>query len=531
MSKSISLRIGNHSVTLTESDTQIAIRPRAGMNRSLDNELKSLATRLQVQRRGNFSGSEIVDIQASEAAIKPERKILRNAVSVSDESPVYHTSDDGVPFIPAGTIYLTFKIGVTDAKKQAILKKYSLALIESEPDGAYTVRASHSDKNAVEISSELQIEENVDIAEPDLITPRALRSFSVPDDPLIPRQWHLENTGKHNDVTIGFKQGADARVISAWTHMNSLGNSDVVVGIIDDGFDLSHPDLAEKSVNPWDFVRNSEDVTPEANPNNPELGDWHGTACAGVVIGKGGGGPIIGAAPASKLLPVRTGPTLDPVEVVKWFNHMTENDAWVVSCSWGPEAADYPLPSRIEKAITRCATEGRNGKGCVIVFSAGNDNRSVSKDGYSTHPEVITVSASTSMDERADYSNFGNEVSICAPSGGIGGWGIVTSDVRGTYTDAAGVIRSKGYSDKDYYLHFDGTSSACPLVAGVCALVLSANQNLTAMEVRSLLKASARRIGRKSDYVNGHSPLYGYGCIDAEKAVKNATAANPLNDI
>ena len=126
------------------------------------------------------------------------------------------------------------------------------------------------------------------------------------------------------------------------------------------------------------------------------------------------------------------------------------------------------------------------------------------------------------MDRRASYSNTGKELSICAPSGGFPGWNIATADATGTYTDADGVQRSSGYASGAYYTEFDGTSSSCPLVAGVCSLILSANPELTAARVRQIVESTARKIGEDSDYQNGHSVKFGYGCINAEAAVAQA---------
>jgi subtilisin family serine protease len=302
-----------------------------------------------------------------------------------------------------------------------------------------------------------------------------------------------------------------------------------VVGIIDDGFDLTHPDLADKAVHPWDFVRNSSDVSPGPSVEGSDDGDWHGTACAGVALGKAQGGQIIGAAPNARLMPVRMNPELSPTQVVKWFDHMTNNGAWVVSCSWSARAVVYPLCRRIVDAIARCARQGRNGKGCVVLFAAGNSSLGVndeptSLNGFAIHPDVLAISASTSRDDHADYSNFGKEIAVCAPGGGGGGWNIITSDATGTHPDAAGIAHNNGYVSGDYHEHFKGTSSACPLVAGVCALVLSANPDLTSEEVRDIVKSTARKIGLPGDYVNGHSEKFGHGCADAESAVAEALA-------
>jgi hypothetical protein len=330
----------------------------------------------------------------------------------------------------------------------------------------------------------------------------------------------------------GLKTGADARVLAAWKLLDGFGSDQVVVGVIDDGFDLDHPDLANKAVAPWDFERNSADVHPAPDLASPDNGNWHGTACAAVAVGNVGGGQIVGAAPAARLLPVRMNESLWPCLVAQWFDYMTDQGAWVVSCSWGAEAEVYPLPERIAQAIARCTREGRNGKGCVVLFAAGNsasdiDDPPRSQNGLAAHPDVIAVSACTSRDQFPDYSNFGKNIFVCAPTSGLGGWDVATADVTGTYIDAAGRERSSGYAVGDYNEHFGRTSSACPLAAGVCALVLSANPELTAVEVRDIVKRTARKIGPASDYRNGHSPKFGFGCIDAEAAVREALRVAP----
>ena len=163
----------------------------------------------------------------------------------------------------------------------------------------------------------------------------------------------------------------------------------------------------------------------------------------------------------------------------------------------------------------------------MIVFAAGNShcdiNAQETLNGFAIHPEVLAVSASTSMDEFADTSNYGSDIAVCAPSFGIGGWRVTTSDVDGFYVDAQGRRQPMGYGDGAYIETFDGTSSACPLVAGICALVLSANPELAAREVRQIVKATARQIGTEQEYdASGHSKKFGFGCIDAESAVKEA---------
>jgi subtilisin-like proprotein convertase family protein len=233
--------------------------------------------------------------------------------------------------------------------------------------------------------------------------------------------------------------------------------------------------------------------------------------------------------------------------------------ASVISCSWGPAARVFPLSLRKRTAIHRAATLGRNGKGCVIVFAAGNSNRPINGtvnesgwpnntpsgptqwlDGFASSPDVIAVSACSSEALKSAYSNWGAEVSICAPSNNappdtfprvnapIRGRGIVT-------TDRVGPV---GYSSSDYTFGFGGTSSACPLVAGVAALVLSANPALTAQEVREILETTTDRIEDASTDpqlgnalgaydATGHSQWFGRGKVNAFRAVSEARRRLP----
>jgi subtilisin family serine protease len=529
--KSYTVRIGDSKVKLSRSDTQIAVRPNVGMAQSMENAIRSIAVDTPVERRGSLAGFDIVHIQASPQKVSQARTNLRAAASVHQEVAVYHTSKDNVPFVPVGTIYLSFKPDLSEGVKQAVLDKYGLQFVSTERNGFLTVRVTRPGTDSVEVAAKLQREKSVAVAEPDLVTTKRLTNFVRPTDELFARQWHLENTGLHGGEALGFKQGADARVGAAWKLLDGLGSSDVVVGIIDDGFDLSHPDLADKAVFPWDFDRNSADVHPDPDLNSPDAGNWHGTACAGVAVGKAGGGQIIGAAPNARLLPVRYR-SLSPMLVAQSFDYMTEKGAWVVSCSWGAEPAVYPLPDRIAHAIARCAKDGRDGKGCVVVFAAGNsgtdiNNPPASQNGLATHPDVIAVSACSSRDEFSDYSNFGADIWICAPSSGLGGWDVITADVTGTYIDASGQTRSNGYAPGDYNFHFTGTSSSCPLVAGICALLLSANSELKSADVKEIIKTTARKIGPAAEYRDGHSTKFGFGCIDAESAVQEALRLAP----
>lgn len=520
------LRYGDIDLDLQQSATLIGVRPRS--NRAEDSRA---AVRRGLQGaswkdEGTLGGFQVVAIEdaAVDADSALDRIRLDNAVAVGTH--VFESPSGGGIFVPTGDVYLEFDANLPDEGRQALIDRYSLSIRETRGDDGFVLSVTPASPNPIKVAAALQQEAGVEIAEPDLATHASIKALALPGDSLLGEQWHLRNTGRHRSTRVGFVAGADARVVEAWQAGQTLGQPPIIIAVIDDGFDLEHPDLARtgKVVHPWDFTRQGPDPRPDHR-------DWHGTACAGVATGLAGGGRIVGAAPGCTLMPIRWGPSLSDAQLEAWFDYVTINGASVVSCSWGAENPFFPLSTRARRALTRCATQGRGGKGCVIVFAAGNYNRDINDpangtiDGFAIHPNVIAVAASNSCDVKSNYSNFGDAISICAPSSGAGGWGILTSDV----TDPAGGA-ARGYATGAYTYDFGGTSSACPLVAGIAALVLSVAPQLTAAQVKKLLESTARKIGKATDYdANGHSRLYGYGCVNALAAVRAALrAAQPL---
>ena len=157
-----------------------------------------------------------------------------------------------------------------------------------------------------------------------------------------------------------------------------------------------------------------------------------------------------------------------------------------------------------------------------MFVATGNDQRA--QVSYPARfASAIAVGASTDGEVRAGYSNYGPEVSVVAPSNG-GRRSIYTTDV--SYPDRGFNLGSAGSGGADG-LHtnsFGGTSSATPLVAGIAALVLAANPTLTRDQVRTILQDTAEKIGPKGSYnASGHSREYGYGRVNAAKAVARST--------
>ncbi|WP_363318816.1 S8 family serine peptidase [Microcoleus sp. CAWBG51] len=335
----------------------------------------------------------------------------------------------------------------------------------------------------------------------------------------------------------------------------------IVIAIADDSVDLTHPDFQGqgKIVSPIDFKDGDTSPMPVAESDN------HGTSCAGVAAAEENGKGTVGVAPGCALMPIRTSGFLDDESIEKIFNWAIEKGAAVISCSWGAGALYYPLSLRQSAAITKAATQGRGGRGCVILFAAGNANRPVNGAvdekgwpnnvvggktnwlaGFAVHPDVIAVAASTSLNKKAAYSNWGTSISVCAPSNNAppGTWlpetgFIATAPEVTQYLPGLGVFASDrvgvvGYDSGDYTNSFGGTSSATPVVAGVAGLVLSANPRLTAREVRGILEQTADKIvdadadpqlgNRLGNYDanSQRSDWFGYGKVNALKAVQAA---------
>ena len=320
------------------------------------------------------------------------------------------------------------------------------------------------------------------------------------------QQWHLKT----------------AKVLDAWGI--TRGSGSIKVAILDDGIDTGHQEFSGKIVAQHDFASGGDDGSPNTNDDN------HGTACAGVAVAKGV--RASGAAPGCSLIAVRYPDFLGLEEEAQMFRWAKDQGSDVISCSWGPKdgtGAVDPLPDNVRAAVHYCVTQGRNGLGIPIFWAAGNGNESVSNDGYASNPEVMAVAASSNNERRSPYSDFGPEVFICAPSSGsgsLGEWRIFTVDRRGSngYNPDPDTGISHPANDHDYTDDFGGTSSATPLAAGITGLLLSINPNLRVEDVKQILRDTADKIDPSNgNYdVNGHSNLYGYGRINALKAVERA---------
>ena len=437
------------------------------------------------------------------------------------EAPV--SRKEGIASQPPG-LFVTRRILVRIANGGAvegIAKRAGLAIVPSTaPPGWAILEAAASEEALVKM--ELLRADN-EVAQADVLLAAQKAKKFTPNDPLFSIQWHHRNTTQE-----GGALWVDSNITTAW---DTAKGSGVTIGILDDGVEHAHPDIqpAYNSAIDYDFnaVPRDDDPTPV-----DLAADTHGTACAGVAGARGNNGiGVAGAAPLATLAGFRliAAPNTDQDEADAFA--LNNNVIQVKSNSWGAPDDGFilgPGPLAIA-ALQNGVTNGRGGLGTIYVFAAGNgldllDNSNY--DGYANSPHVIAVAAINDFGFQSWYSEPGANIIVAAPSNGGGhNAGIVTTDLAGENGDNKASVGTGDLSDRSYTNGFGGTSSACPLVAGVVALMLEANPSLGWRDVQEILIRSARKIHRAdADWSTNGAGIsfnhkYGAGCVDAAAAV------------
>ena len=504
MSK-LKVRSGKGELVLKKSQSLVGLKSMS--QRALDEDAEGK----EVYK--NLGGFNVVSLQTDDIDAKLDEVRAKENVEVGTH--VYYAEGSNKPLVATGEIFIQFQDGVSESEQQIVFNEYALEVEERRSDTEVIALVTPNSPNPIKVAHLIQQLSLVKLAEPDLDT--LVDEYLVaPNDDLLDHQWHLKNEGFVADVNYSLKPGADAKVVDAWSRLGNTGANNITIAIIDNGFDLSHPDLKNKVYKPYDLWSNSSSLLQ---------GDkrfTHGTPCASVALAASNGSGIVGAAPNARFMPIN-GTSFSNKVTEQMFDYCINNGADVISCSWGTTNSQFALSTRKERAIAKAAREGRNGKGCVIVFAAGNEDFDF-LNFYAAHPDVIAVGACTSQDQHASYSNRGRELTISAPSNGD--WPIIAARAWWDpgIASASGNYKywRDGKSRGQYYKHFGGTSSATPLVAGICALILSANPNLTAKQVKDILIRTSDKIGSPSEYTNGHSSKFGFGRVNADRAVAEA---------
>jgi len=298
----------------------------------------------------------------------------------------------------------------------------------------------------------------IEFAEPDYLFAQA----AVPNDTYYSLEWHLP------------KIAAPA----AWD--TTVGSSNVVIAVLDSGVDGTHPDLAAQLVAGWNFYDNNAD-TSDVN--------GHGTGVAGTAAALSNNGQgVASVAWVCKLMPIRVSDASGYASASAIASGLT----W--AADHGARVANLSFDNVSTVSSLSTAAQYFQSKGGVVVSAAGNDGLF---DATADNPLFLKVSATDSTDTLASWSNTGNNVDVAAP-----GVTIATTMSGGGY----------GYGT--------GTSFSSPIVAGVAALVLSVNPNLTPGQVTAIIETTADDLGPV-----GWDPQYGYGRVNASRAVQAALSA------
>lgn len=360
-------------------------------------------------------------------------------------------------------------------------------------------------------------------------------------DPYYNQQWNLKNIGQFCGI-----EGMDINVEEAW---EITKGENTVVAVYDEAIYEGHEEL---SGNLHEF--SYDIVTKGTSIYNMWTNGNHGNACAGIIVAEQNNEKgISGIAPESKVMSIAFGETeeTDAEVLSSWvadgFIEACDNGADVISCSWSFNGWGTIVDDAIEYALD----SGRNGKGCIVVFAAGNDNDGGDyyydyndvfhcddptlgdPIGYpaNSNPRILTVGGITPRGRRTTKgmledgsvvtwsSNYGEELDVVAPSVLI-------------YTTRYPNVQSS--STSLYNGGFGGTSAACPHAAGVAALILSVHPDLTADQVVSIIEYTAKKVNpdlysyqTDDAHPNGTwNEEMGYGLIDAGAAVKIAYKAS-----
>jgi subtilisin family serine protease len=481
----------------------------AGLLNEMDPVLSYPEVGVEVYRRRERSERSMEELRKELGESPATRFAGRVLVDEKSREPVLYTEN----------LFVKFSDGKDRDQCLDVLREAGLTVKRELPyaANAYFVAAPEGTGQRVfEIADELLRRDDVEYCHPELVRPLGRRAISS-------QQWHLKATTVDNQWV-----NESANVEAAHTITEGEG---VTIAVIDTGIDIDHEEFSgpSKVVAPRDTSAN------DANPRPSRRAEKHGTACAGVACASGRFGAS-GVAPRAKLMPIRMISQLGSQAEAEAFYWAAENGADVISCSWGPADGYWkdgtdpihnmqvPLPDSTRLAIDYAVTNGRGGLGCVVFFAAGNGNESVDNDGYASYDRVLAVAACNDRGRRSVYSDYGEAVFCAFPSNDLP-WpekdrpapltpGIWTTDRTAR----------AGYSDDDYTNSFGGTSSACPGAAGVAALVLSSNESLRWDAVRDLMRRSCDRIDPERGKYDekGHSHLYGYGRLNAEKAARSA---------
>jgi subtilisin family serine protease len=451
-------------------------------------------------------------------------RTLNHRQDLEYASYIYERTPDD-PWIATNQIVVQFKDSLSEFDLNSLNDYYGTEVLERItwlPRAYLLLLTPGASLDAVSICNTFIEKGHAVFAHPNFLRKYVHRGSKLQPTPgLEDRYWHLKAI----------------EAFAAWA--TTTGSPSITVAIVDDGVDVDHAAFANQTGH-FNAIDRSSDPRPPAGMTQYYN---HGTACAGLAVGSVNQTiGTSGIAPGCRLMAVRLLDRVVPLGVqdiittelsgedslalaralsvvqpyrealaIQWA---AERGADVISNSWGPpdgKAKDQPIDDITRLALSHAVEKGRGGKGCVVCWAAGNGNESVSFDGYASHSAVLAVGACTVEGTRAPYSDYGSELDVSAPGGGIRQNRITTVAVDNEAHSA-------------YRYNFNGTSAATPIVAGAAALLLSKYPHLTREEVYDILRNSVDKIDQDGGQYDaeGHSPFYGFGRINVRRSLEEA---------
>ncbi|MFE9769381.1 S8 family serine peptidase [Streptomyces sp. NPDC005808] len=403
---------------------------------------------------------------------------------------------------PAERLIVGYKSGAAEAKSNTAADADARAKGEQAGEDLDFQRRLGTGAALVDLGAELKKADVADViaryqADPQVayvVPDRLNKPQADPNDTEYTKQWDL------------FESTAGMNVPGAWATSTGSG---VTVAVIDTGY-VTHSDVAGNIVAGYDFISDTAvSVDGDGRDSNPaDPGDWyatdecgtgtgssnsswHGTHVAGTIAavtnnGKG----VAGIAYNAKISPLRVlgkcgGYDSDIIDAITWASGGTvsgvpanANVAKVINMSLGGSGA---CTTATQTAITAAVN-----RGTTVVVAAGNENSNTSGYSPSSCSNVINVAATNRTGARASYSNYGTLVDIAAPGGQTSTGtanGILSTLNSGTKT-----------ASTESYAYYQGTSMATPHIAGLVALMKSANSSLTPAQIESAIKTNARAL-------------------------------------
>ncbi len=393
------------------------------------------------------------------------------------------------PFV-SGQVLIKFRPSLPRYMRRMALTAYQSETITIIPKLDIYQLEIPEDTSVEEMVYLMKMNPFIEYAEPNYIAHITV----TPNDPLFNMQYSLSNTGQMIGNVPGSPQGknnADIHAPSGWEE--ETGKDSVIIGFIDTGLDFDHPELQNKFVSRGkDFVNDDDDATDDHG---------HGTHIASIAAAETNNGiGIAGVAWNCKILPAKAmdaqgvGTYANIIEAVRY---LADNGANIINLSIGGNADSSALEDAIKYAYILDV---------VVIAAAGNSSSDVLYPAaYDLY--CLAVAATDYNDAHASWSNTGPQVDVAAPGERILGC------VPTWYPEQVW-----GDFDIDPYAYGYGTSSSCPQVAGLAALIKSLKPDLSPRDIMNIIRYSADDVNQ--DLFPGVDDYIGYGRVNIEKALR-----------